>query len=147
MRAFESPYNDKATPKIREMKIGDLAAAAETPVQTVRHYEREGLLPPPARTASNYRSYEDEHLQRLQFIRYCRSLDMALEEIRVLLRFKDSPQESYEDVNAILDERIRHVARRIRELRALDKELKVLRTKLGGVSGKKAAASVRTAPF
>ena len=113
------------------MKIGDLAAAAETPVQTIRFYEREGLLPPPARTASNYRSYEDEHLQRLQFIRNCRSLDMALDEVRLLLRLRDAPDQNHADLNSILDGHIGHVARRIRELYAFEKELKDLRAKGG----------------
>ena len=109
------------------MKIGQLASASDTVVETIRYYEREGLLPEPARTESNYRTYGGEHLARLQFIRYCRGLDMSLEEIRVLLRFKDSPQENCGDVNTVLDEHIGHVSRRIKELRALEKELKALR--------------------
>lgn len=113
------------------MKIGELAAGSDTVVETIRYYEREGLLPKPARTESNYRTYGDEHLARLQFIRYCRSLDMSLDEIRVLLRFKDSPHENCGDVNAVLDEHIGHVSRRIKELRALEKELKELRAQCG----------------
>lgn len=110
------------------MKIGELAAASDTAVETIRYYEREALLPAPARTESNYRSYDSDHLARLQFIRYCRGLDMSLDEIRVLLRFKDSPRENCADVNAVLDEHIGHVSRRIRELRALEKELRELRS-------------------
>ncbi len=109
------------------MKIGELAAASDTAVETVRYYERAGLLPAPARTASNYRCYGSDHLARLQFIRYCRGLDMSLDEIRVLLRLKDSPLENCADVNAVLDQHIGHVTRRIRELRALEKELRELR--------------------
>ncbi|HEY0887030.1 MAG TPA: Cd(II)/Pb(II)-responsive transcriptional regulator [Ramlibacter sp.] len=109
------------------MKIGELAAASDTAVETVRYYERQDLLPAPARTESNYRSYDSEHLARLQFIRYCRGLDMSLDEIRVLLRLKDSPHENCADVNAVLDEHIGHVSRRIRELRTLEKELRELR--------------------
>ncbi|AMO22429.1 Cd(II)/Pb(II)-responsive transcriptional regulator [Ramlibacter solisilvae] len=111
------------------MKIGELATAADTPVETIRYYEREGLLPPAARTTSNYRSYEARHVERLQFIRYCRGLDMSLEEVRVLLRFKDAPLERCGDVNQVLDEHIGHVSRRIRELKALEKELKQLRAR------------------
>ena len=109
------------------MKIGELAARSETAVETIRYYEREGLLPPPARTASNYRSYEAQHLARLQFIRHCRGLDMSLDEVRVLLRFQDAPHENCGDVNDVLDEHILHVSRRLRELRALEKQLKALR--------------------
>lgn len=115
------------------MKIGELAAASDTAVETIRYYERERLLPEPARTESNYRSYDQAHLARLQFIRYCRGLDMSLDEVRVLLRFKDLPHENCADVNAVLDEHIGHVSRRIRELRALEKELKELRSRCGEI--------------
>lgn len=64
------------------MKIGELATASATPVETIRYYEREGLLPQPTRTASNYRIYEEQHLERLQFIRNCRGLQMSLDEVR-----------------------------------------------------------------
>lgn len=109
------------------MKIGELATATGTPVETVRFYEREGLLAEPERTQGNYRIYTQEHVDRLAFVRHCRSLDMTLDEIRVLLRFKDSPREDCAQVNALLDEHIDHVAQRIRELKALEKDLKALR--------------------
>lgn len=97
------------------MKIGELATASMTPVETIRYYEREGLLPKPGRTMGNFRIYEANHLECLHFIRHCRSLDMSLNEVRVLLRFKDSPQDSCGDVNRLLDEHIGHVSQRIRD--------------------------------
>lgn len=109
------------------MKIGDLARMASTQVETIRYYEREGLLPETARTEANYRIYGDAHVERLSFIRNCRNLDMTLEEIRELLRFKDAPSENCGSVNALLDEHIGHVADRIEELRSLEKQLKALR--------------------
>ncbi|MGV3494874.1 MAG: Cd(II)/Pb(II)-responsive transcriptional regulator [Ramlibacter sp.] len=109
------------------MKIGDLAKATGTQVETIRYYEREGLLPAPARTESNYRHYDDAHVGRLSFIRHCRSLDMTLEEIRALLRFKDDPAGNCHAVNELLDEHIGHVAERIRELKKLQAQLKDLR--------------------
>lgn len=109
------------------MKIGELARATNTQVETIRYYEREGLLPETARTEGNYRIYDDAHVQRLSFIRHCRSLDMTLDEIRVLLRFKDAPAENCGEVNALLDAHIGHVAQRIRELRQLEGQLKSLR--------------------
>src|ERR1035437_4714890 len=72
------------------MKIGNLATASAPPGETIRYYEREGILPKPGRTLGNYRVYEENHLERLQFVRYCRGLDMSLDEVRVLLRLKDS---------------------------------------------------------
>lgn len=109
------------------MKIGELAKATGTQVETIRYYEREGLLPETTRTDGNYRIYGTAHAERLSFIRHCRSLDMTLDEIRVLLRFKDAPTENCGEVNALLDEHIGHVAARIRELRSLERQLKGLR--------------------
>lgn len=111
------------------MKIGELAKATGTPVDTIRYYERAELLQSTSRTDANYRVYGEEHTQRLLFIRRCRSLDMALDEIRVLLRFLDAPTENCGDVNALLDQHIEHVAERVRELRSLEKHLKALREK------------------
>lgn len=109
------------------MKIGELARVTGTPVETLRYYERERMLPAPARTEGNFRVYAKAHVDRVLFIRHCRSLDMALDEIRVLLAFKDAPSENCAGVNALLDEHIGHVAARIRELRALEKQLTRLR--------------------
>lgn len=109
------------------MKIGALAQASGTPVDTIRYYEREGLLPAPARSEGNFRQYQAAHLERLQFIRHCRGLDMSLDEVRQLLRFRDNPDEPCADVNALLDAHIDHVSRRMAELRVLEAQLRVLR--------------------
>jgi Cd(II)/Pb(II)-responsive transcriptional regulator len=114
-------------------KIGDLAREFNVPVETVRYYEREGLLPLPTRTAGNYRLYSEAHRHRLSFIRRCRSLDMTLDEIRRLLRFADKPSESCKEVNELLDEHIVHVKQRVRELRRLKSELEALRERCGDV--------------
>ena len=110
-----------------DMKIGALAEVTATPVETIRFYEREGLLSAPQRTEGNYRIYSEAHAQRLAFIRHCRALDMTLDEIRVLLRFQDAPQANCRNVNTLLEEHIGHVADRIRELRTLEVQLKQLR--------------------
>lgn len=109
------------------MKIGDLAKAARCKVETVRYYEREGLLPAPARSSGNYRLYGPLHVDALRFLRNCRSLDMTHDEMRALLAFRNAPDENCGEVNKLLDEHIGHVAHRIRELRALERELKSLR--------------------
>ncbi|WP_296448159.1 Cd(II)/Pb(II)-responsive transcriptional regulator [Rhodoferax sp. UBA5149] len=115
------------------MKIGELATLTNTQVETIRFYEREKLLAAPGRSEGNYRIYGEAHAERLSFIRHCRGLDMTLDEIRVLLRFKDAPTENCLEVNELLDEHIGHVAERIRELRQLEKQLKSLREAcLGG---------------
>ncbi|MFZ5526166.1 MAG: Cd(II)/Pb(II)-responsive transcriptional regulator [Pseudomonadota bacterium] len=117
------------------MKIGELSLATGTSVEAIRFYEREGLLPAPARSSGNYRIYGEDHVARLAFIRHCRSLDMALDEVRVLLRFKDAPQDDCGEVNRVLDEHIDHVARRIGELKALEQQLRTLRSQCRAPQG------------
>jgi Cd(II)/Pb(II)-responsive transcriptional regulator len=104
-----------------QLKIGDLARRTHCPPETIRYYEREGLLPLPLRTAGNYRVYGPAHIQRLSFIRNCRSLDMALDEIRQLLRVRDVPQENCHEAHRLLDEHIAHVGTRITEIAGLRK--------------------------
>lgn len=114
------------------MKIGELATRTRTPVETIRYYEREGLLPQTPRSGSNYRIYGADHAERLDFVRNCRSLDMSLDEIRVLLRFKDAPDADCGDVDALVDTHIGHVTSRIRALRQLERQLKALRERCVG---------------
>ena len=109
------------------MKIGELSESTGTPVETIRFYERVGLLPPAARAENNYRTYLPMHVQRLTFIRQCRKLDMTLDEVRALLTLRDSPGGDCGMINALLDEHIGHVAQRSRELRLLERDLKALR--------------------
>lgn len=108
------------------MKIGELAKATGTQTETIRYYEREKLLPTATRTDSNYRVYDDSHIERLAFIRHCRCLDMTLDEIRVLLHFRDAPSENCGAVDALLDAHIDHVVARIAELQALETQLRSL---------------------
>ena len=110
-----------------ELKIGELAVKTGYTVEAIRYYERQGLLPAPARSGGNYRLYCGAHLERLRFIRHCRSLDMALDEIRTLLTFRDHPDQSCGAVNALLDRHIVEVADRIAQLRDLEKQLLGLR--------------------
>ena len=114
------------------MKIGELAKLTDCQVETIGYYEREGLLPEPARSEGNYRLYTQTHVERLTFIRNCRSLDMTLEEIRSLLGLRDSPQDQCESVNALIDEHIHHVKARIDGLLALQEQLLDLRQRCGG---------------
>ena len=109
------------------MKIGELAQQAGCSVETIRYYEREGLLPQPGRTSGNYRHYDAAQLERLQLIRRCRSLDMTHDEIRTLLGYRDQPERDCDAVNVLIDEHIAHVRRRIAELASLEQELQTLR--------------------
>lgn len=111
------------------MRIGTLAHAAGCTVETVRFYERAGLLPAPPRSEGNYRLYEGADLDRLRFIRRCRALDMTHDEVRALLAFKDAPDRRCTEVNALLEEHIGHVAARIDELESLAADLRRLRSR------------------
>lgn len=109
------------------MRIGELAKRAACDVETVRYYEREGLLEEPARESSGYRNYGPRHLETLQFIRHCRSLDMKLAEIRQLLDFRRLPDRECSGVNAILDTQIARVNQQIAALASLREQLHALR--------------------
>jgi Cd(II)/Pb(II)-responsive transcriptional regulator len=113
------------------LKIGDLARRTQCQAETIRYYEREGLLPAPNRTAGNYRVYGQGHIDRLLFIRNCRLLDMTLDEIRQLLRLRDTPQKNCDAAHALLDEHIAHVSSRLAELKLLERQLKALREQCG----------------
>lgn len=113
------------------MKIGDLARLSDTPVETVRYYEKAGLVPAPARTQSNYRHYDESHVARLRFIRHCRALDLSLDEIRTLLRVRDDRQADCADADALIEAHLGHVRRRIEELRQLEGQLQALRASCG----------------
>jgi len=111
----------------RAFTIGALSRDAECPPETIRYYEREGLLPRASRTAGNYRLYGPAHLERLVFIRNCRSLDMTLDEIKQLLQFRDEPQSECGAAHALIDEHIAHIGERIAELEQLQRQLQALR--------------------
>jgi Cd(II)/Pb(II)-responsive transcriptional regulator len=114
------------------MKIGELAKRAGCTSDTIRFYEKEGLLPEADRTDANYRSYDESHMERLRFIRNCRALDMTHDEIRALLRAADAPASDCGEINELLDEHIRHVEVRILELQQLKEQLTALRDQCHG---------------
>ena len=105
------------------MKIGQLANATTTKVETVRYYERIGLLSPPARTSANYRAYGSEHLARLSFIRRARDLGFTLEAVRELLTLSDDKSQSCQSVDSIARAHLTEVDRKIGDLKALRSEL------------------------
>ena len=109
------------------MRIGDLARQAGVDVQTVRYYEREGLLEAPARTDSGYRAYGPQHLERLNFVRHCRSLDMPLAEIKRLIDLSGDASVSCDEVDAL-------VRGHLEKVRAKRAALEVLEARLSALS-------------
>ncbi|MGO1461964.1 MAG: Cd(II)/Pb(II)-responsive transcriptional regulator [Marinobacter sp.] len=108
------------------MKIGEIAKHSSVPVETIRYYEKIGLLPAPDRDTSGYRAYRNAHLDRLLFIKRCRNLDMTQEEIRELIRLSEHPEADCHEVNALLAHHLNHVRDRLRELQTLEKTLQQL---------------------
>ena len=108
------------------MRIGELARKAGVDVQTVRFYEREGLLDSPARTGSGYRAYGEGDLERLHFVRHCRSLDMPLAEIRRLIELSRERSVSCDEVNALVRTHLARVQAKRRSLEELEKQLAAL---------------------
>jgi Cd(II)/Pb(II)-responsive transcriptional regulator len=109
------------------IRIGELAKRTGCSIDAIRYYERQGLLPQVDRSVGNFRLYDEEAVERLQFIRHCRSLDMNLAEVAALLRAQDHPDENCEDVTELLDGHIAEVARRIADLERLESYLTELR--------------------
>lgn len=122
------------------MKIGELAERFGCLVETIRYYERIGLLPPPERSPNNYRTYTGKHGERLSFIRHCRALDMTLDEVRVLLELREHPEQDCIGVNELLDKHIAHVTERITALSALERQLKDLRSRCVAVDSTRSCA-------
>ena len=117
------------------MRIGELATRAGCDAQTIRFYEREGLLEEPQREPSGYRRYDERHLTRLNFIRHCRSLDISLQEVRQLLGFAAWPAQSCAQVNELLDGHLALIRQRVQALKALEKQLTALRRSCDGGGG------------
>jgi len=109
--------------KTEVWSIGDLARATDTKVETIRFYEKSGLLPAPPRTAGNYRAYSAEHLGRLSFIRRARDLGFSMEQVATLLALADRKDQSCEAVDIVARAHLAEIDRKLRDLRALRKEL------------------------
>ena len=105
------------------LSIGDLATRTGTKVETIRYYERAGLMPPPARTAGNHRAYAQAHADRLAFIRHSRELGFPLDDVRALLTVSDDPHQPCAAVDAIARRHLGAVRSRIARLLALEGEL------------------------
>ena len=98
------------------MKIGELAKRAEVPIDTVRYYEREGLIPPPVRRASGYRAYLDADVDRLRFMRRAKGLGFTLQEIRDLLSLTALAEDDMSALNARAQAKLQDVEGRIQSL-------------------------------
>ena len=98
------------------LSIGQLAKASEVGIETLRFYEREGLLAKPPRLPSGYRQYPAESLARVRFIRRAKDLGFTLKQVRELLELRVDPQKSCGDVRALAKMKIKEVEEKMSDL-------------------------------
>jgi MerR family mercuric resistance operon transcriptional regulator len=105
------------------MRIGELAEQTGCQVETIRYYERVGILPKPQRGQNNYRHYGEPHRRRLRFVRRCRGLGFSLEEVRTLLGMIDGGTKSCAEVVALALGHIEEVRAKIGDLQEMESRL------------------------
>ena len=113
------------------MRIGELAEAAGTTAKNVRYYESEGLLRPPPRTGSGYRSYSAVDVERLGFIKKAKRLGLSLKEIRGILQLHDRREPTCVHVRSLLDTKLAQIDRLLGDLEQFRAELVGLRDRTG----------------
>lgn len=114
------------------LTIGKLAKAADTKVETVRWYEKVGLIDAPERTGGNYRSYTAGDLSRLTFIRRARDLGFSLDQVRALINLARDPSGDCGSVDELASGHLAEIDRKIADLTALRRELAMLLTSCRG---------------
>lgn len=105
------------------LSIGRLSKRTGCNIETIRYYERIGILPAPPRSAGGHRLYDDGHLKRLSFVRRCRELGFTLEDVRVLLGLVDGGTYTCADIKSLTLEHIKSVRRKIGDLKRIERVL------------------------
>ena len=108
----------------KAITIGALSTATGVNIETIRYYERIGLLPEPARTASGYRQYDHAHARRLLFIRRGRDLGFSIDSIRTLLRLAEHPEQPCADADRLVAGHLADVEKKLEELGRLREALR-----------------------
>lgn len=103
--------------------IGLVSKRTGCNIETVRYYERVGLLPAPVRSPGGYRLYGDEHLKRLTFVRRARSLGFSIDEVRTLLKLADERKRPCAEVRVVAAAHLEDVRAKIADLRAMERVL------------------------
>ena len=114
------------------MKIGQLSEQTHCKIETIRYYERIGLLPVPARSDGGYRIYDDNHRRRLSFIRRSRELGFTIDEIRDLLNLVDGDNYTCRDVKTITMEHVESIRQKIADVKKLEKTLSRIASQCAG---------------
>lgn len=105
------------------MQIGEVAHRAGLATSAIRFYEEKGLIPEPERTASGYRDYDADVVERLQFIRAGQAIGLSLRELGDVLEIRDRGESPCRHVTELIDDKIAEVDRRIGDLRVLRGDL------------------------
>lgn len=117
------------------MRIGALSRATGVDIETIRFYEKSGLLPGPARSENGYRDYTQAQLERLAFIRHCRALDMSLADVGLLLASLNTADAAQlASVDGLVDAQLAKVRARLDSMRALEQQLVALKSRCSGDS-------------
>lgn len=111
---------------MQNVTIGEAAKQSGVKVPTIRYYEDIGLLPAPARSDANRRSYEASDIRRLAFIRHARELGFEIDAIRTLVALQNDPNQSCGSADIIAKARLEEVDQRISSLNALKGELELM---------------------
>lgn len=111
---------------MKPLTIGQVARRAGVGVETIRFYEREGLVDDPPRLASGYRQYPPETVARIRFVRRAKELGFTLKEIKELLSLRASPRSRCADVRQRAEAKIEDMQQKIRDLQKMKKALKQL---------------------
>jgi MerR family mercuric resistance operon transcriptional regulator len=106
-----------------DLTIGRLSAASGCKIETIRFYERSGVLPAPPRTEGGHRVYAEDHLRRLTFIRRARELGFTLDEVRALLALADREGRTCAEVRDLTMRHLRDVRAKLADLRRLERVL------------------------
>ena len=114
------------TMTLQHFTIGSAARRAGVGIDTIRYYEREGLLPPAQRRASGYRDYDASSVERLRFIRRAKDLGFTLQEIRELMALSHDRERGVRDVKRRAEQRLAEIEHRIAELQRVQHGLKQL---------------------
>jgi MerR family mercuric resistance operon transcriptional regulator len=115
-----------------DMPIGVLARHSGVNTETIRWYEKVGVMPKPTRSASGYRLYTSEHLKRLTFIRRGRELGFGLDELKELLRLVDGHAFTCVQVRTLMLEHVAEIRRKIADLRRLERVMKDISSRCTG---------------
>ena len=108
---------------MRRLKTGELVKLAEVNVETIRFYERKGLLPEPPRMESGYRSYPEENVQRIRFIKRAQQLGFSLKEIQELLNLRSDQTANCVEMRMLTEKKITEVRGKINDLKHIEKAL------------------------